>query len=165
MRRMGAFALLLLLSVLPAWSSSFVMDYYAVRIDVDRARGMVIRENFSMEYTEPSHGFYRDIQYRFKPYPLRTVTAEISNIKTNVDALLSYNGDYISLRLGDPDEYVFGPVYYHIMYDYLLEDDGNRDYDEWYVNLLSPAWNTDVRSFSFSVTFPYEVDPERVWVT
>ena len=161
---LAALILFLLLPILSA-RETFTVDGYHVDVSVDDEGRSTFNEFLDLDFTSPSHGMIRDIQYRFKPYPLRTVTAEISNIKTNVDALLSYNGDYISLRLGNPDEYVFGPVYYHIMYDYLLEDDGNRDYDEWYVNLLSPAWNTDVRSFSFSVTFPYEVDPERIWVT
>ena len=160
-------AVLLLLLVIPILSAreTFVIDSYHVDVSVSDDSKSTFNEFLDLNFTSPSHGIIRDIQYRFKPYPFKSLSADVSNIMTNVDAVLSYNGDYISLRLGNPDEYVYGPVYYHIMYDYLLEDDGNRDYDEFYVNLLSPAWDTTIGTFSFSVTFPHEVDPDRIWMT
>lgn len=144
---------------------NFIVDGYHVDVSVSDDSVSTFNEFLDLDFITPSHGIIRDIQYRFSPYPFKTLTADISNIKANVDALLSYNGDYLSLRLGNPDEYVFGSVYYHIMYDYLLEDDGNREYDEWYMNLLSPAWDTNIGVFSFSVTFPHPVDRNRIWVT
>ena len=164
MRRMGAFALLLLLSVLPAWSSSFVMDYYAVRIDVDRARGMVIRENFSMEYTEPSHGFYRDIQYRFPDGTKADV--EMLGASTE-DIAVEDDGTFMSLRIGDPETLLIsGPYAYSIEYAYDLGGDRYSDYDEVYYNIVAPdSWDSDIETLVFSITLPYPIDPERVWLT
>ncbi len=166
MRRKVVLAIVFIFLSLPLFSAeTFIVENYHVDVVVSDDSSSTFNEFLDLRFITPSHGIIRDIQYRFNPYPFINLTAEISNIKTNVETVLSYNGDYLSLRLGNPDEYVFGPVNYHIMYDYLLEDDGNREYDEWYVNLLSPAWDTDVNTFSFSVTFPHEVDPDRIFMT
>lgn len=166
MRRISAaIVLLLLLTVSLCARETFIVDSYHVDVNVADDSTSTFNEFLNLDFIAPSHGMIRDIQYRFEPSAMVNLTAEISNIMTNTETVLSYNGDFLSLRLGDPDKYVFGPVSYHIKYDFLLEDDGNREYDEWYMNLLSPAWATDVNDFSFSVTFPHPVDPERIYLT
>ena len=155
-----------LLCIAPLFSrETFVVDSYHVDVMVADDSKSTFNEFLDLDFKSPSHGIIRDIQYRFNPRPFVTLSADVSNIMANVESSLSYNDDFLSLRLGSPDRYVFGHVNYHIMYDFLLEDDGNREYDEWYVNLLSPAWDTDIGTFSFSVTFPHEIDPQRIWLT
>ena len=166
MRKAFVFLLVLTLSLPLAFSrENFIVDDYHVDVIVSDDSSSRFNEFLKLDFITPSHGIYRDIQYKFSPENFINLEAEISNIMTNTETSLTYSGDFISLRMGDPNSYVYGPVEYRIAYDFLLEDDGNREYDEWYVNLLSAAWDTDVKHFSFSVTFPHAVDPERVYLT
>ena len=64
MKKLAVLALIAALMV-PLGASDFIMDYYAVRITVDDSRSMNIKENYTIEFPEPVHGFIRDIQYRF----------------------------------------------------------------------------------------------------
>ncbi len=163
----AVFAILIFLAAIsPLFCmENFIVNDYHVDVTVSDDSKSTFHEYLYLDFITPSHGIYRDIQYRFNPSPFVNLEADITNIMTNVETSLSYNGDFISLRMGNPDKYVFGDVMYQIAYDYMLEDDGNREYDEWYMNLLSAAWDTEVDSFSFSVTFPHPVDENRIWLT
>ncbi len=158
--------LLVFLSFVPLPArENFIVDDYHVSVVVREDSSATFNEYLSLNFIRPSHGLIRDIQYRFRTSPFTTVRASVSNIAANVESSLSYSGDYISLRLGSESEYVSGPVNYRIRYDYLLEDYETEGFDEFYVNLLSAAWDTSVKSFSFSVTFPHPFDPDKVHIT
>ena len=162
MRKLAVLALLLLFCF-PLAAENFIIDSYSVRIDVDESRAMNIKEDLSLEYTSPSHGFYRDIQYRFPGGE----TADYSLIWTSSEVAEEDNGTYKSIRFGDPDKLLFGgPYEYGIEYDFSLGADDYPDYDEIYYNIVSPgAWDTDIEKLSFSVTLPYPVDQNRIWLT
>ncbi len=160
--RIPAAILFLLLLSLPLAASGFLVDYYMVRIDVDDARDMVIRENLSLEYTEPSHGFYRDIQHRFG-----NLDAAVDVLWTSSPVSLSDDGSFISIRFGDPDKLLSGgPYAYGIEYSYSLGADPYDDYDELYYNIVTPdTWDSAIGRAAFEVNLPHPVDADRIWVT
>ena len=160
--RIPAVILFLLLLSLPLAASGFFVDYYMVRIDVDDARDMVIRENLSLEYTEPSHGFYRDIQHRFG-----NLDAAVDVLWTSSPVSLSDDGSFISIRFGDPDKLLSGgPYAYVIEYSYSLGADPYDDYDELYYNIVTPeTWDSAIGRAAFEVNLPHPVDADRIWVT
>ena len=162
MKKLAFIALVLLLSF-QAYAENFVLDYYAVRINVDESRSMDIRENLTLEYTVPSHGFYRDIQYRFPG----GAKADFNLLWTSSDTAVEDNGEFMSVRFGDPDKLIAGgPYAYGLQYEFSLGADPYKDYDEIYYNIVSPgAWDTDIGRLFFSVTLPYPAERDRIWVT
>ena len=156
--------LAVLFLVLPfcAAADGFVMDYYAVRIDVDSSRTMQVRENITLEYTSPAHGFIRDIQHRFG-----TASADIDLLWTSSAATVSDDGTFLSVRFGDPEKLLTGgPYAYGLKYTYSPGADSYRDYDEIYYNIVTPdAWPSGISRLAFSVTLPYPVDSSRIWLT
>ncbi len=162
MRKLFLIAFFLLL-IIPLYAEAFILDYYSVIMNVDDERSMTIKEDFSLEYTVPSHGFYRDIQYRFRD----GVTADVDILWTSEDVLEEDNGEYISVRFGDPDKRVIGgPYEYDMKYTYSLGADPYPDYDEIYYNIVSSgAWDTVIERLVFSVTLPHPVSRDRIWLT
>ena len=156
--------LAVLFLVLPfcAAADSFVMDHYAVMIDVDSSRTLQVRENITLEYTSPAHGFIRDIQHRFG-----TASADIDLLWTSSAATVSDDGTFLSVRFGDPEKLLTGgPYAYGLKYTYSLGADSYRDYDEIYYNIVTPdAWPSGISRLAFSVTLPYPVDSSRIWLT
>ncbi len=158
-----AITAILLFALFPLLAENFNVDYYAVKIVVDKARSMDIKETLTLDYTVPSHGFYRDIQYSFQG----GVKADVDIIWTSEPVQEERDGTYLSLRFGDPDKLISGgPHAYGVQYEFSLGADSYDDYDEIYYNIVSPdAWDTDISRLIFSLTLPYPVDPDRVWIT
>ena len=154
--------LLLVFSIFPSFArESFVVDSYDVSIFVDAAASSRVDERLDVDFTSPGHGLFRDIQYDFGI----GMKAEISNVRTNVETEGTYEDGYLVLRLGEADKLVRGPVEYLISYDYMIPEVRQRGFERWYYNVLSAAWDTEIRDFTFSVTFPYPVDASKVNVT
>ena len=160
MRR--AFLLFLLLLPLFQLAARADITSYHVDISVDSARDMHIREEITLEYTTPSHGFLRDIQYRFG-----TLRAGVENIVTSPQAAIERDRDYITLRFGDMEHLLTGGPYdYSIEYDYSLGGDSYPDYDEVFYNIVTPeAWESGMDSVSFSLSLPYPVASGNIHLT
>ena len=61
----AAIILLFLLAVLSLGAENFVVERYDIAITVSEDSSMHIKETILADFTEESHGIYRDIQYRF----------------------------------------------------------------------------------------------------
>ena len=147
--------------VLSLHAENFTVEEYSVSINVSDDRSMEINEDIALDYTVPSHGFIRDIQYRFG-----SVRAGVDDILTHPDADVSRDGSYVSVRFGDPDRLVSGRQDYSLSYRYSPGADSYADYDELYYNIVSPSsWDAAMERVSFSITFPYPVDSDRIWLT
>ena len=57
--------LLLCLALLPVAAENFRILDYSVDISVDKAKSLLVTESITLDFTIPSHGFIRDIEYRF----------------------------------------------------------------------------------------------------
>ena len=153
---------LAIIAVLPLWAESFIVDDYSMTISIDSSRSMMIREDMALDYTVPSHGFFRDIQYAFRD----GTRADVDGMRASEEAVVSRDSSMISVRFGSPDETVLGRKEYSLAYRYSLGADGYDDYDELYFNIVAPdAWDAPMRRVSFSVTFPYPLGKDRIWVT
>ena len=164
----AAIILLVLLTVLSLGAESFIVERYDIAITVSEDSSLHIKETILADFTDESHGIYRDIQYRFSNPDgnfADPVIAEVTNF-TSEDLFKSEKEDgYYRFYLGDEDEYITGEKEYVIEYDYALGRDLYSDYDELYYNIISPAWDTPIWNITWSVTFPKKIDSNRVWVT
>lgn len=163
MKRFTLVALVLLLSMFSLFAENFVINEYVVDIDVSQDRVYTITETILMNFTTPSHGFYRDIPYIYRND--RVIKAVVDNISVSAPFEKEKNGDYISLKIGDPDKYVSGPVEYTISYTYDLGEDQYPDYDEFYYNIIGDMWDTTISNILFRIKFPSPIDKDRIWYT
>ena len=167
MRRFSA-AVLLIFMVSPLCAAeTFIMDRYSVSVDIDSARVMHYQEQMDLDFIYPSHGIIRDIQYRFPSsggYP--ATRAEVSAIRASEAEDVRRSGDYLSIRLGSSSRMITGKHSFSVSYDFDMGADHYDEYDEVYINIVSAdSWNTLIREASYSITLPFPVDRERIWVT
>ena len=153
--------LLLCLALLPVAAENFRILDYSVDISVDKAKSLLVTESITLDFTIPSHGFIRDIEYRFG-----SVKADISEVNASEPFQMNDDGSEVTLRFGTSDKFIRGVHTYSYRYRYTLPADDYSDYDELYYNIVSAnAWRTDMDCVSFSITFPSPLSEDRIWVT
>ncbi|WP_422482253.1 DUF2207 domain-containing protein [Pleomorphochaeta sp. DL1XJH-081] len=119
-----------------------------------------IEEEIVMDFHERLHGFYRvlPVEYLFEDGSREDVRVRVSKIKASDTLSVSYNGNYVTIRVGDANRTVIGVQDYGISYHYDIGSDPNDGYDEFYYNIVGEDWEVPIESFSFSITFPKPVD-------
>lgn len=160
--RISAFLICLAVLAVPLSAEAFTVTDYSVDITADASRRLTVSEDIGLYFTTPSHGIIRDIQYRFSGGE----RLRVSDISGTGIAGTDDNGEFLSVILGDPGRYITGPGRFRIGYQLQYPEDRYEDYDELYYNIVSPGyWDTPMDRVSFSVTFPFPVSPDRIWVT
>ena len=142
-------------------AESFKVESYSVDIKADASKKLEVDESIDLYFTSPSHGLIRDIQYDFDD-----VRIKIGDVHGTAIADTERNSGFLSVVMGDPGKYITGPAHFSLGYTLQYPADGYTDYDELYYNIVSPGyWDSDMGTVSFSVSFPYPVDRDRIWVT
>ena len=159
-----------------AAGQDFVVNRYAVAIDLNQAGYFDVVETYDINFLTDRHGIYRDI---LTSYTLQTEEGttekrqiEISDIEVpghrfeaSGKFLQKINGQ-AQIKIGDPDQTVIGPVQYEIRYRvgnaFLFEQQATR----FYWNLKPPDWLAPFREISFSVSLPpgVQADPGQVFL-
>ncbi|MEZ4357967.1 MAG: DUF2207 domain-containing protein [Eubacteriales bacterium] len=141
--------------------SGYDIQSYDTSITVQSNNVLLITEEITVHFYEPSHGIYREI-----PTVLDfdtgekniTYHPEISNVTVNCPVSTSSSGDYYVLQLGDPDVYADTEETYIISYTYDLGDDMIDEFDMFYFNIIGSYWDAEILSASFDITFPKAFD-------
>lgn len=148
-------------------AENFVVDSYSIDIKVNEDSSMEISENLIVDFHTPSHGIYRDIQYKFdnpNDNPFDQVKAKVENISSpNLFKTEKSNG-YYRLYLGNKDEEKIGKEEYSIKYTYSLSRDLYSSYDSLFYNIISPAWDTEINNVVWSIELPKPISKDQVWV-
>ncbi len=167
MKRITSILLISLFSIL-LWAENFTVDSYDISLDVKEDQSMIVKETINVDFSTPSHGIYRDIQYRFSNPNgnfADPIKAEVNLISSSSPYSIEKEDGFYRIYLGDEDKTVSGKESYTIEYTYALNKDVSEEYDELYYNIVSPAWDTLINDISWTVTFPKAIDKNRVWVT
>lgn len=167
MKRLLIFITLITIS-LTLWAENFIVDSYDISLSVKEDQTIIVTESITVDFTTPSHGIYRDIQYYFKnpngnfadPF-----VAKFSLLDSSVPYSLEDNDGYYRLYLGDEDKEVSGKEEYVIKYSFRLNKDLSDSYDELYYNIISPDWDTQIWDINWSIQMPKPIDKNYVWVT
>ena len=120
-----------------------------------------------MHFSKALHGFYRviPVEYRFNDPSRQDVRVRVSAFKANESFSTSREGEYLVVKVGDPDRVVTGNRAYDLSYTYNIGNDGNSGYDEFYLNLVGEDWQVPIKQFSFSIRFPSAVQSGSIWFT
>ena len=140
---------------------NFNIDNYSVEIQVNEDGSLNVHEKIDMTFTDYVHGFYRNIPIKYnmnwgdmgkKTYYFPVYDIEVLNEPYEVDS----ESDGVQIKIGDPDEYVYGPKTYDIRYTIQTRDLG-IDQDYFYYNLIG-FFDCQIQHVDFSITFPKPVD-------
>lgn len=139
---------------------AFVIDEYDVDVTVGKNNIYLVTEDLSVTFSRPMHGIFRDIPTRYtQPATGRSRRILVENIQVQDHQFrVEQSSSNVNIRIGDPDRYVDGQQHYRISYTLNIGNDNIPEYDEFYLNLIGPQWDTQIRKATFRVNFPKPFD-------
>jgi len=146
----------------------FTISQYNVAVNVNKDASLDIDETINVHFTEPRHGIYRFIPYKYQLQSLpagtekanrqlesggytHTIVDHIKVDEWNYD--VSTEGDYKSVKIGSANKLVNGDQKYIIHYRILNAINFFKDHSELYFNIIGDRWNTTIDSVNFSISF------------
>jgi uncharacterized membrane protein len=175
---LGLFLLLNALSIAPAHAqdntdyTDWDIEKFNANIQINKDSTIDVSEQIEVNFSGEHHGIYRDIPVRYTddkgnkseiPIQVESVT----NPATGGNWQYSVNnyGDYIEIKIGDPNAMLTGTQDYDITYK-AQEALGNySDHDELYWNVTGTQWGVPIKQASATVTLPQSVDKSKLQVT
>jgi len=160
MKRILAIALLLVTGLFSLFAATdYYIKDYNVKVTVGTNAVHHIVETIDVYFEGPHHGIVREIPLDYSDYDGRVARV------TNLECSLPYSSDkdngYLVLQIGSSSvTYRNQLVSIVLSYDYDLGADTNDGYDEFYMNLIGTDWECPIDFAVFSVSIPYELNPE-----
>lgn len=150
----------------------FTISDYDVHAVISENNAYSITETIRVHFTEARHGITRDIPVNSvmtrtssadgKEYTTK-VQSSVSGIKVEGYRYSASNeGEYIRIKIGDPNKTVTGDQTYRISYKLKFGNDGVQQFDEVYYNIIGPDWDTNIDHATFSVELPKAFDAHAV---
>lgn len=144
----------------------YVINNYDVSISVDENNVLYVSEDLDVFFNREKHGIVREIPEMNVAYRLDGTSTKakvkVGNISVDNNYSIEKGGGVVSIRIGDPDTYVYGDVSYHITYTYDLRNDINENYDELYYNIIGNSWDAPIKNVSFSIAMPKDFDKSKI---
>ncbi len=158
----------------------FTIKDYGVEVKVNQDASLDITENILVHFTEPRHGIFRMIPFRYQVQQIPTGTEKAEKqltgggytrtILENIQVEgwhfeTSTSGDYKSIKIGSADQLVDGDQRYIIKYRVLNSINFFTDHSELYFNLIGDRWPVVIDAVHFSVVLPKDLpDTTRYFV-
>ncbi|HKL42625.1 MAG TPA: DUF2207 domain-containing protein [Clostridia bacterium] len=143
-----------------SFSQSLEINSMAIDMEVYENNSIQIEENITtVFYDRNKHGIFRDLPkktYFGKPIKYENISVEGAPFK------IESSGDFLRIRIGDPDKYVDATESYKINYLLVIGDDRNTDLDELYFNIIGPDWEIPISNINFNIEMPKAFDESKV---
>lgn len=144
-----------------AADSGYVVERMQVDVVVDEARVYHVTETITINYLDERQGIYRSI-----PTAGRSEGYTIENVQVEgAPFALEYPSGYVDIRIGEAGVYVTGEQTYIITYELHHYQDYLQNGDYIYMNLVGPEWDTDIKQFTGSITYPQGATFDRLVIT
>lgn len=165
MRRIFLTILIIIILACLYQSVIYADEYYEIldyKVDmiVNKDNTYDLTEEITVNFFEKRHGIYRTIPITYKDLRIR-----VKNIDVNKMFRKEKTGNDLILKIGSQNLYVEGKQEYIIKYTYDVGDDGNKELDELYYNLIGTDWDAQIHAFSFNITMPKEFDESKANIT
>lgn len=158
------FSLLLIFSFIFFSQSAFAQSDWAIdnfdsNINVLPSGKVQISETITANFEVQKHGIFRDIPYVYTSEDSsKTYTQiEVESVSRN-NAIeiykVSKNGDYIDIKIGDPDKTISGTQTYNINYTATGVLQPFNTYDELYWNVTGNYWDVPINKSKATVILP-----------
>ena len=135
------------------------INSFDVNLYLSEDGSLRVEENIEYQFIDVyRHGIYRKIPFKYKKgknnYNLRIDVLSVTDFSGNeYQTKITKSGDYLNIRIGDPDKKVTGIHGYRI--EYLV----NRailfldSHDELYWNVTGTEWDIPINSSSAKIHF------------
>lgn len=152
----------------PAWAEAGdgYITTYDVDVTVNPDGSLHVTETIAYTFTDDSHGIWRYIpnRYDYAPDPDFQRVIEIDDLVVSspsgapTDVETSQDGDYLSIRIGDPDRTIYGAQAYAISYRVEGALNSFPTHEELYWNAIGTEWSTSITEAEVVVTAPQVSD-------
>ncbi|MBP7821648.1 MAG: DUF2207 domain-containing protein [Saprospiraceae bacterium] len=151
----------------------FDITNYQVNITLQPNGSCNVTERIEVDFTKKRHGLYRTIPFRYRATPIddngprakRAASTKnyyeilVQNINVESKTFQVFEeGDFLKIRIGDPDSYVYGKEVYTITYTVW---GALNDFDNWVEftwNAVGNDWDTDIQKASVVVNLAKPVN-------
>lgn len=144
----------------------YLIDTYDIKINVNENNTYDITETITTFFNEERHGIFRKIPTVNRVNRLDGTTttnfARVSKVKVNEPYTTSQTSDDYEIKIGSRDRTITGEKKYKISYHYSIGQDQSKEYDEVYLNLIGPEWDTAIGYVSFEITMPKDFEPKQI---
>ena len=146
---------------------------YDVHVKVSENNVLDVVERLTLDFSQERHGFYYNLQVRGEgwyyidgEWVSRNYNQHVSNFNVyGAPFDLSREDDYLVAKIGDADTYVSGKQEYIISYKLDMGDNGYKEFDEFYRNIINCAYGDTIQNASFTIELPKDFDQSLVNVT
>lgn len=143
-------------------ASEYTIEAYHISMIVNEDNTFDITERIEAYFNVPKHGIYRKIPLKNsvirRDGTRSNNKAQISNIEISENYILSEEGDYKYIKIGDENSTLTGTHTYIIKYKYNIGKDPLENEDELYFNLIGNQWDTSISNITFLITMPKSFD-------
>ena len=148
-------------------NKDYLIDAYDINIKVNENNTFDITEKITANFlAENKHGIFRKLPTKNTVERLNGTTstnrAQITNIKVDNEYTQSREEGNLVLKIGSPTFTVSGVQEYNISYNYNIGKDKEKEYDEFYFNLIGPEWDTAIGNVTFTIEMPKEFDSSKL---
>lgn len=153
MKKIVLSLLLSLLSVCAFADGVTRVKNYRVDIVVHENNSFDVRENLTVHFAEPRHGFYRYVPYYYY-HSDKKYKCDILNVCVEGDVYeLSEENGNLLVRIGDEDRTVTGDMYYGIRYLLRNSDDREESGDWFFHSVLGNDLELPIDTIEFAIAF------------
>ncbi len=122
-------------------------------IQIQQSGEVKVAEKISVNFgTQEKHGIYRDIPVVYTNDDGSKYHTEIKDVSVSGhESKITREGDFLRIRIGDPDVTVSGEQEYNIAYTAVGVLRGFENFDELYWNVTGNYWEVPIRRTSATV--------------
>lgn len=144
------------------YTEDYYIENYDVNIKVYENNVYEITESIDANFLIPKHGLIRKIPIdntvSREDGSVSTNKAKVSDVRVNDKYKVYFDGNYETIRIGNPNKTVSGKMHYDIKYYYNIGKDPLEDKDEFYYNVIGTEWDGAIANVSFNIEMPKEFD-------
>jgi uncharacterized membrane protein YgcG len=134
---------------------AFEITAFDIIMDVRSDNSYEITETIDVEFLEQRHGILRSIPLKtYRGTPAAITDVKVSGHKYSTG---KESGD-LNIKIGEEKVYADTKEKYIISYTYAIGDDGLRDMDELYFNLIGTDWDCPISNITFTINMPSRFD-------
>ena len=138
---------------------AFEITAFDIVMDVQSDNSYEIKETINVEFLEKRHGIIRSIPLKtYRGTPAAITDVKVSGHKYSTG---KESGD-LNIKIGEEKVYADKNEKYIISYTYAIGDDGLRDMDELYFNLIGTDWDCPISNITFTIKMPSRFDDEKL---
>ena len=149
-------------------ADGFTIEGYEVILNVGIDNKVDVTENIHVNFYESGHHGI----YKFTPYWLEYTGKDNKTIKrkSNIINYRSVNDPYTidtvkkksRIKIGSPNETVFGDHTYTIKYTYDMGSDPFNNFDEFIFHAFGDFWGTEIKNPKIIVNMPKGIDGNKI---